>query len=660
MNLTPSQLFRRAGAFGLVLLGALTASIYAPGCAMEPDPADMEQAAQPRVRFYFNNTGTRNQNGINHETDDMLIQHIDRAQTTIDFAIMGFSRREVVEALVRAHYRGVRLRFVGDGRHLEHHVSGYQEMERLNIPSVSGNMYHIMHNKFFIIDDRFVITGTGNITPTGYDKNVNNYAFIDSPFIAADFKAEFEQMFSGRFGAAKVKVDNGNTYEVGDTRVEVFFSPQEDAMGRILEYVNSAEHSIHFMIFAFTKDEIGSSFIDKHLAFSLHNKCCNPDTNGNLDEDEQLECEMSVACGDSFDPKGVFGMIDKSQLHSNGPYHEAYRMLMFGLDLRLDGGDNSFQPGDYQAGGGRLHAKTMIIDAGKPTAKVLTGSFNWSSSATIANDETFMVFHGERAAQATLDFWETQWVRGKRFGVDYIGKTNDNENLFDAGRPCGEIRPGDVVFNEIHWDGWNGENDPSDLGGDDVSNDEFIELLNTTDCTIDLSMWTVGTRGDFVTGLYPGTVIGPRERFLLVDHNLSPFIDTLPHDRPSAFTGADFVMNGANDPRFIRLQLRNANFYLQLIDPRGRVMDEVGNEGPLLAGGREFNEDGDAVANYSMERLHPIKDGTKASSWARCDAKEGGAHVLENYRSIIIATPGEPNSRGEDIGDEVENFRFKE
>ena len=56
-----------------------------------------------------------------------------------------------------------------------------------------------------------------------------------------------------------------------------------------------------------------------------------------------------------------------------------------------DGNDNSYQPGDYQAGGGRQHSKTLVIDGRTENPVILTGSLNWSSSATIANDETLLV-----------------------------------------------------------------------------------------------------------------------------------------------------------------------------------------------------------------------------------------------------------------------------
>ena len=63
-------------------------------------------------------------------------------------------------------------------------------------------------------------------------------------------------MFAGRFGYSKNEIINNNSYQVGDTRVEVYFSPQEDAMGRILEG-SEYQGNHQFFIFAFTKDQLG-------------------------------------------------------------------------------------------------------------------------------------------------------------------------------------------------------------------------------------------------------------------------------------------------------------------------------------------------------------------------------------------------------------------
>lgn len=633
---------RSLGFGALVVLALATGST---GCEQSLDEADFDAQFQAEVEVYFNYPGSREANATRTTADDVLVQMIERAQVSIDFAVMGFSRRPVVDALVRAHHRGVRLRFAGDGRHMAGNVYGYEELDAIRIETQIGNQNHIMHDKFFVFDSRFVLTGTGNITPTGFNRNDNNWILIDSPQVAADFTAEIEQMLAGRFGYGKERIDNGNRYRVGQTNVEVWFSPQEDAMGRMLEGIEEAQESIEFFIFAFTKDQVGSALIAKHLEFEQYNQCCDPSRQGALDEATRQECGITVICRTPFREKFVRGVIDRSQLHSNGPYHEVYRLLSYGMDLVQDGNDNSRQPGDYQAGGGRQHSKTMVIDARTEAPVILTGSFNWSSSATLSNDETLVVVADDtRISAQYAEYFEYLFAMGKAFGVDYVGD--------------GRTEAGSVVFNEIHWDGYNGEIDISDAGGDLVYNDEFIELLNTTDRTIDLSMWTIAHGTDFVVGLYPGTVIGPYERFLLLDHNTDPYDDLRPQFRGGAFQHPDFVMNNANDPRFLRLNLRNAHFELRLIDPRGTVIDQAGDGGPAFAGGRTSAQGVEGgVVNRSMERVHPIIDGRDPDAWRACSAPAGGENVREAYRSIVIATPGEPNSGGEAFPAEDPRYR---
>lgn len=666
-----------AGALGLLPLAAI------PSCSTELDPIDEETARSTRVDAIFNYPGSSQQTGYDTEADDILVQMIDRADASIDFAVMGFSQDSVVDALERAYFRGIELRFVGDAKHMHGFGSGYTVMDGLEVPHQMGNQNHIMHNKFYIVDRRFVLTGTGNITPTGFQRNDNNWVMIDHPGVAEKFQAEFEQMFEGRFGFAKQRNFVENTYQVGDTEVEVRFSPHEDPLGRMFEEIETAEESIEFFIFAFTKDQIGSLFIQKHLEFTRYNQCCDPA----VSDDARPDDCGAVECKSPFRRKWVRGVIDRSQLHSNGPYHEVYRLLAFGVPMVMDGNDNARQPGDYQAGGGRQHSKTMVIDGLTENGRVLTGSFNWSSSATIANDETLLTLRGPRLAGQYTEYFSYLWNLGKTMGERFIADD--------------DLRRGAVVFNEIHWDGFNGLQDASDAGEDVTYNDEFIELLNTTNQVIDMSLWTVATDHDFLMGFFPGTVIGPYERFLVVDHNTIPFNDVTPHEQGGAFLNANFVMNTANDQRFLRLNLSDTNFRLRLLDPKARVMDVAGDGGVPFFGGPSPDQDG-IYRNRSMERIHfddgdTIRDGSQRSSWRACSADQGGANVsqqlltdaaLQNglspterdsargagginacddnaqscpsdltFQDIILATPGEPNSGGEQFPEPDPDFR---
>ncbi len=647
----------------------LTLPLLVLGCEQELDPYDQQIMRLPRVEVHFNYPGSRLQTGINPEADDILVQLIDRANTSLDFAIMGFTRDSIVDAIIRAYYRGVHLRFVGNAKHMFGHARGYHELEALNIEMQMGNQNHIMHDKFFIIDRRLVVTGTGNITSTGYGRNDNNWVLMDSPQIAQEFTDEIEQMLRGRFGFAKEAPDNGNVYVVGDSEVEVRFSPQEDAMGRILQAVEEAEDSIEFMIFAFTKDQMGSLFVSRQREFEHYNACCDPARAAALESDpnKKTECAGTVQCKSPFRERYVRGVVDRSQLHSNGPYHEVYRLLANGIDVRMDGNDNSYLPGDYQAGGGRQHAKTLVIDGQTEQPVVLTGSFNWSSSATIANDETLVVIKGRRVGRQYAEHFDYMYRMGKRMGERWIGDR-------------GGLKAGDVVINELGWDGYNGLVDPaesefstSNRPVDFVFNDEFVELLNTTDEVIDMSLWTLASDNDFMVGFYPGTIIGPHERFLLVDHNTLPYDDLEPQMPGGAYLHPNFVMNMANDGRFLRINLHNAHFRVRLLDPRGRQMDMAGNGGAPFVGGREWTSADRADPRNqlvrSMERKHfdcsgqsecdVIRPGDEKDSWEACGARgePDRSQIREAHLPHIMASPGVPNSGGEQYGPEDTTWR---
>ena len=582
-------------------LAAMTGLLgFLLSCNAAPSQEDLDSTRGGRADVYFNDPGTRRENMWHPDVVEVMIDLIDSAEVSIDFAVMGFTYEPVVDAFIRAYDRGVKVRMVGDAGHL--YNIGYQRLNERQIPMVTGNDTHIMHNKFMVVDDRIVFGSTANWSNTDLRHNINNFFVIDHPGVADDFQAEFAQMFAGAFGNTKVEKFNGRSYQVGDTEIEVWFSPNEDALGRILELVDGAQESVHFMIFAFTKDQIGSSFIEL-----IDRKKQQGDWDSSADPREE-----------GF--TGVAGVIDRSQLHSNGQYHEVFRLLGGDAALRMDGNDNSRQPGDYQAGGGRLHSKTMVIDAFGENPVVISGSFNWSSSATTSNDEYMLVMHGPRVAQAYLKDWSYIWGNGKRMGETWIGEN---------------IEAGDVVINEIQWYGGN----EADVDG----NDEFIELYNRTDEPVRLDMWQLANANDFVVGFPPGAVVQPNSTYLILDHELEVYEDGAPQDSVTAYDNGDLVLNPYNDNRQSRLYLKDGEMQLTLKDPNNVVMDRAGDGGPAFAGSVLTNN-GELLEVRSMERRSSYGPGDDPASWQSCTLDEGGANVNPGFRDYIIATPGEPNS----------------
>lgn len=639
-----------------VLLVLITCGSFACTEFSEENQADLNT---PAVTVIFNHTGTRQGNEKDVNAAQFLIDRIDATRSTLRGALYGFSNRGVIDAIVRAYYRGVDVKVVGDARHFGYNERGYKILQENYVPMILGNEHHIMHNKFFVMDNYFTFVGTGNITTTGFTRNNNNWVLLESPQIASDFMAEWDQMWQGRFGAAKHNLKNGNTYQVGNTKVEVLFSPQEDAMGRILEELDAVDTNIYFSIFAFTKDQIGSRFVRKHREFEAYNKA-----NGFND------LQVVSISGQGEQPKKVVGVLDRSQVAGNFLYHEVYRLASAGVPMRLDSNENSRVPGDYQAGGGRLHSKTMILDAGTDHARVITGSFNWSSAATIANDEVLLILHGREVAEEYLrefkNFWRTSRPLSEGVCKYLIGITDsqvdqDHRDHLPAEQQVqkplcsADIEPGDVVISEVHWFGYNGERDTADhtssrnFGRNYVDNDEFIELYNPTDKVINLSLWTITNGYDFKVGFIPGTVIHPGQYFLVLDHNLAAYSDVTPQDSTEAFSNPDFEMNVSNDPRFPRLNINNVTMNLHLLDADGRQIDIAGNSSPPFTGGVTLDAGNKITKVRSMERIisnGSVKGaGNLPGSWKACALKEGGKNVNKKFKKLISATPGEANSK---------------
>ncbi len=131
-----------------------------------------------------------------------------------------------------------------------------------------------MHNKFAVVDGKWVFTGSWNFTVTGLygtEENMQNDVLggntqhvveLNSTNLASVFKTEFDEMWgsSGLTPDPVVsnyhgrKTDNTiHTVDVGGREVEVYFSAGDDAIGQMASYVkNEADYSSYFNIFAWS------------------------------------------------------------------------------------------------------------------------------------------------------------------------------------------------------------------------------------------------------------------------------------------------------------------------------------------------------------------------------------------------------------------------
>jgi phosphatidylserine/phosphatidylglycerophosphate/cardiolipin synthase-like enzyme len=287
-----------------------------------------------------------------------VIASFDAAQASIDVAMYQFAWEPLVEALVRALARGVRVRLVTDTDSL-----GDEAIQRLRdagVPVVDDGRAALMHDKFVVVDGSVVWTGSLNFTRNDAYRNNNVFIQIRSARLAQNYTAEFEEMFAQRAFGPQSPADTPNpVVRLDGTEVENYFSPEDGVARRILSLLNGAQRSIYFMAFAFTRQD----FAEALLGRASHG--------------------VTV--------KGVF---EASQLTESGDL--AWSLLTGGglaANVRQDG--NPYN----------LHTKVFIVDEDA----VVLGSYNFSRNAEEANDENVLIIHNADIARAMLAEWQRAW-----------------------------------------------------------------------------------------------------------------------------------------------------------------------------------------------------------------------------------------------------------
>ena len=87
------------------------------------------------------------------------------AKKTLDLAIFSFTNNDLADALLAAKERGVTVRIITDDEAMKGKGADTQRMadEGIECRTDSEEQYH-MHNKFMVVDQSFLLTGSFNWT----------------------------------------------------------------------------------------------------------------------------------------------------------------------------------------------------------------------------------------------------------------------------------------------------------------------------------------------------------------------------------------------------------------------------------------------------------------------------------------------------------------
>lgn len=331
------------------------------------------------------------------EVCQIIVKSIDEANESIDIAIYGYDDIPLItNALNNAKNRGVKIRFIydEDPNPTKNFYKGNYIIKNLAEESMSDRAsdenIKIMHNKFIIIDRKRVITGSMNYSKaglSGYD--INDIVVINSEPISALYEKEFEQMIEGKFHNSKNKISMQNKFIIGDTEIEVYFSPQDEASTRIIELINNAKTYIYIPSFLITHKKITNALIQAKKR--------------NID---------------------VRIIIDANSVYTKNSTHKTLRA-----------NDVLLKVENYA---GKLHSKTIIID----DEYLILGSMNLSSSGDYKNDENLLVIKNRQFAKNYKEFFSYLWniipdkylkTSPRAESYDSIGSCNDGvDNNFDG------------------------------------------------------------------------------------------------------------------------------------------------------------------------------------------------------------------------------------
>jgi len=134
-----------------------------------------------------------------------IIKNINQAQAFINIAMYIFTDREIALPLVKAQERGVKVRLYLDKDQVEYQYSQSSFLVQKGIKTrISSNKY-IMHNKFAIIDNRILLTGSYNWTFSANNRNDENLMVIDDTELIKIFQNQFVNIWTNRYSLERTR-----------------------------------------------------------------------------------------------------------------------------------------------------------------------------------------------------------------------------------------------------------------------------------------------------------------------------------------------------------------------------------------------------------------------------------------------------------------------
>lgn len=135
------------------------------------------------ISVYFSPKSNTYQNGIKE-----LLQN---AKKYIYIPIFYLTHKDLAYELISAHNRGVEIKIILDATAARNKYSMHKALRKSGIKVKVENFGGKMHSKSIIVDDKYFVTGSMNLTKAGNSKNDENTLIIQNEELAKKYKNWF-------------------------------------------------------------------------------------------------------------------------------------------------------------------------------------------------------------------------------------------------------------------------------------------------------------------------------------------------------------------------------------------------------------------------------------------------------------------------------------
>lgn len=272
----------------------------------------------------------------------LFVSAIDGARESVSLFIYSLNDRSILQALQRAHERGVSL-FVVCDEHASAHID--KRLPKGTKLIYAGSRTSLMHLKILIVDQETLLIGSANFTNDSLMRHRNLVAGLTHRELAL----RLEQLLKDetRWTIPSWKETNPLRFSTGTGKGEFWLLPDERAVGRLRQLMASAQKSLQVALYTFTRWDLAQELI------------------------QALERGVQVSVLiDNQSAKGTSAKV-------------AQGLFKKGLTPRLGRADRL------------LHHKMVIVDG----TTIAFGSANWTQAAFKKNVDCLLIVEGLDATQ---------------------------------------------------------------------------------------------------------------------------------------------------------------------------------------------------------------------------------------------------------------------